>query len=139
MPNNINYQTPNSIVNMGFWKCWCFRVTATASQLTFVTSPILNYGDYYSSHAQTTTSNISAMVTNAVNQKTVSPGENENGIVSMHSMQRAEHSLHAEHVCDDEIFSENQNFCEQSGFFISEGIGTSGINDENSAFSTSTR
>nr|XP_036232656.1 uncharacterized protein LOC106624978 [Bactrocera oleae] len=92
-----------------------------------ITNSELSSGGYCSSHAHTITSNISGIVTNAVNQKTVSPDKNENGIISMHSMQSAEQTVHVENICDDEIFSENQNF-EQSGYFISEGMGTSGIN-----------
>lgn len=133
MPNNINYQTPNSIVNMetAFGSVGVFesrQQRPNSIDLRNISNSELSSDDYYSSHVHTTTSNISALVTNAVNQKTVSPGENEKGITSMHLTQRAEQTLHAEHVCDDEIFGENQNFCEQSGFFISEGMGTSAIN-----------
>lgn len=43
-------------------------------------------------------------------------------------MQSTEQTLLVEHFCDDEMFNENQNCCEQSGFFTSDGVGTSGLN-----------
>lgn len=132
MPININYQTPKSIVNMesAFGSVGVFESRQhrpSSIDLRNISNSEQSSGVFCSPHAHTTSSNLSGVVNSAINLNTVATGKNENGILSMPSMQSAEQMLAVDNFCDDEMFMGNPN-CEQSDFYSSDGMGTSGIN-----------
>ncbi|XP_017466279.1 PREDICTED: wiskott-Aldrich syndrome protein family member 3 [Rhagoletis zephyria] len=127
MPNNITYQTPNSIINIetGFGNVGVLESrhhrpnSINLRKVCNSEQAAGNCGDPLTQSCTTITS----AVANAIGIHSPSIGKTENGILAIHSMQCIEQAQ-LQDLYDDETFNENQRSYEQFG---SEGICAQGM------------
>lgn len=130
MPNNISYQTPNSIINMetGYGNVIESRHHRPNSiDLRNICNSEQAIGGFCSPVNSSIASNVIADI---IGSHPSTLGKNDNGILAMHSMHNTDQASQMQDLYDDELYNinnENQPCYEQCGSLAPEGMCTPGI------------
>ncbi|CAD6996969.1 unnamed protein product [Ceratitis capitata] len=132
MPNNITYQTPNSIINMeasygndGIYESRQHRPNSI--DLRNICNTDQAGGGFYSTVSQAAPAISSAVVSDAIGINSSVLGKHENGTLPIHSMDNTDQAMQMQHFFDEEMLNESQPYCDP-GSLSSEGMCAPGAN-----------